>query len=336
MPKYHFQEIIDSMGLEDKVRFCSGADLWSSKAYKKFKIPSIKMTDGPHGIRNIVGRASTPGSSQTVPATCFPPACTTACSWDRDLLQEMGAAIGEEALQEGVSIVLGAGVNIKRNPLCGRNFEYFSEDPYLVGEMAAAWIVGVQSKGVGVSVKHFAANNQENHRMASDSIIDERTLREIYLPAFERAVKITKPATLMCAYNKLNGTYCSDNTYLLREILRKEWGFEGVIVSDWGAVNDRVEAFKAGLDLEMPSSAGFFDRDVVEAVNSGGFRWSELTSRWTACWPWFHQPLGGGWRIIATMPTLTTGWPRKLPLLPLSCLRTRTPFFRSTGNPISP
>lgn len=264
-----YKTLIDRMTLAEKVALCSGADFWSTKAFEKHQIPSIVMTDGPHGIRKIVGGDAAPGSSQTAPATCFPPACTTACSWDRELLQEMGAAIGEEALQESVSIILGPGVNIKRNPLCGRNFEYFSEDPFLAGEMAEAWIKGVQSKGVGVSLKHFAANNQEDHRTSSDSIIDQRTLREIYLPAFEKAVKGAKPATVMCAYNKLNGTYCSDNTFLLREILRDEWGFEGVIVSDWGATNDRVEAFRAGLDLEMPSSGGFFDRDVVEAIESG-------------------------------------------------------------------
>jgi beta-glucosidase len=181
----------------------------------------------------------------------------------------MGEALAEEALQEGVSIILGPGVNIKRNPLCGRNFEYFSEDPYLAGELATSWIDGVQSKGVGVSPKHFAGNNQENQRMTSDSLIDERTLREIYLPAFEAAVKRAKPATIMCAYNRLNGTYCSDNVYLLRNILRDEWGFEGVIVTDWGALNDRVTAFQAGLDLEMPGGVGYFDQAVIDAVRCG-------------------------------------------------------------------
>jgi len=269
MTRYKYPEIIACMSLEEKVQFCSGADFWSTKALTDHKIPSITLTDGPHGIRKISGGGATPGASQTAPATCFPPACTTACSWDRGLLQEMGSAIGKEALQEGVSIVLGPGVNIKRNPLCGRNFEYFSEDPFLTGELAKAWINGVQSEGVGVSLKHFAANNQENHRMSTDSIVDQRTLREIYLSAFEKVVKEAKPATVMCSYNRLNGIYASDNTFLLRQILREEWGFEGVIVSDWGAVNDRIEAFKAGLDLEMPSSGGFFDREVIEAVNNG-------------------------------------------------------------------
>jgi beta-glucosidase len=264
-----YKTIIDQMTLSEKVAFCSGAAFFSTRAFEKYGIPGLTMADGPHGIRKVTDAGTNPGARQTVPATCFPPACTNACSWDRDLLQEMGEAIGEEALQEGVSIVLGPGVNIKRNPLCGRNFEYFSEDPFLAGEMAKAWINGVQRLGVGVSLKHFAANNQENYRTSSDSILDQRTLREIYLPGFEKAVMEAKPATVMCAYNKLNGTFCSDNNFLLRQILRDEWGFEGVVISDWGAVNDRIEAFRAGLDLEMPSSGGFFDRDVIEAVKNG-------------------------------------------------------------------
>lgn len=264
-----YQAIIDQMTLEDKVALCSGADYWNTQAFEKYGIPSIMMADGPHGLRKQVSAADPLGINNSIPATCFPTASLTACSWDRDLLFALGAAIGEEALQEGVSIVLGPGVNIKRNPLCGRNFEYFSEDPYLSGELAAAWIAGIQSKGVGASLKHFAANSQENERMASDSLVDERTLREIYLPAFEKAVKTAQPATVMCAYNKLNGTYCSDNAYLLREILRHEWGFTGVIVTDWGAMNDRVRAFEAGLDLEMPGSYGCFDADVLAAVRIG-------------------------------------------------------------------
>lgn len=264
-----YQAIIDQMSLEEKVALCSGADFFSTKAFEKYGIPSISMADGPHGLRKQVANADHLGLNQSVPATSFPTASLSACSWDRDLLYEMGAAIGEEALQEGVSIVLGPGVNIKRNPLCGRNFEYFSEDPFLAGEMAANWIAGLQSKGVGASLKHFAANSQENERMSSDSLVDERTLREIYLPAFEKAVKQAKPATVMCAYNKLNGTYCSDNKVLLRDILRNEWGYQGVVLTDWGATNDRVQGFAAGLDLEMPGSLGFFDQEVIAAVQSG-------------------------------------------------------------------
>jgi len=261
--------ILDKMTLKDKVALCSGADFWHTRLMDQYAVPAISMADGPHGLRKQSTSADQLGINNSIPATCFPTASLTACSWDRDLLREMGAAIAEEALQEGVSIVLGPGLNIKRNPLCGRNFEYFSEDPYLAGEMGVSWIEGVQAQGVGTSVKHFAANSQENERMSSDSIMDERTLREIYLPAFEKAVKSARPATVMCAYNKLNGTYCSDNRHLLRDILRDEWGFEGVIVTDWGAMNERVKAFEAGLDLEMPGSQGYFDEMVIAAVRSG-------------------------------------------------------------------
>ena len=263
-----YQAIIDQMSLEEKVALCSGADFFSTKAFEKYSIPSISMADGPHGLRKQVASADHLGLNQSVPATSFPTASLSACSWDRELLREMGAAIAEEALQEDVSIVLGPGVNIKRNPLCGRNFEYFSEDPYLAAEMAARWIAGLQSKGVGASLKHFAANSQENERMSSDSLVDQRTLREIYLPAFEKAIKQAKPATVMCAYNKLNGTYCSDNVVLLRDILRNEWGYTGVVLTDWGATNDRVKGFAAGLDLEMPGSQSCFDAEVIAAVRN--------------------------------------------------------------------
>lgn len=264
-----YKAIINQMSLEDKVALCSGADFFNTQAFEKYGIPSITMVDGPHGVRKQVVTADHLGINESLPATSFPTASLMACSWDRALLREGGAAIGTEALQEGISVVLGPGVNIKRNPLCGRNFEYYSEDPYLAGEMASSWIQGLQSKGVGASLKHFAANNQETERMSSDSIVDERTLREIYLPAFEKAVKEAKPATVMCAYNQLNGVYCSDHRYLLREILRDEWGFEGVILTDWGAMNDRIQAFEAGLDLEMPASGGHFDAQVSHAIRNG-------------------------------------------------------------------
>lgn len=263
------QEIIAKMSLADKIALCSGASFWKTKAYQRYNIPSILMTDGPHGLRKVVVSEDTLGDEVSHNATCFPTASATACSWDRGLLREMGQALAEEALKEQVSIILGPGVNIQRNPLCGRNFEYFSEDPYLAGAMGTAWIQGVQSKGIGVSLKHFAGNNQEHLRMTSDSLIDERALREIYLPAFEKAVKAARPASVMCAYNKLNGTYCSDHSYLLREILRGEWGFGGVIISDWGGMGDRVKAFEAGLDLEMPGGVGLFDAEVLAAVENG-------------------------------------------------------------------
>jgi beta-glucosidase len=263
------RDIIESMTLQDKVAFCSGASFFATRAFARYGIPAIAMADGPHGLRRQLATADQLGVNESVPATCFPTASLSACSWDRALLREMGAAIGEEALQEGVAIVLGPGVNLKRNPLCGRNFEYFSEDPYLSGEMATSWIEGLQSTGVGASLKHFAANNQETERMASDSLVDERTLHELYLPAFETAVKRARPATVMCAYNKLNGTYCSDHVPLLRGILRESRGFEGVVLTDWGALNDRVKAFEAGLDLEMPTSNGYFDAGVVAALRNG-------------------------------------------------------------------
>jgi beta-glucosidase len=216
MAKLSYQNIIDQMSIEDKVALCSGANNWITKAFEQYGIPSIRMADGPHGLRKQKNDGDEPGEGRSIPSTCFPTACASACSWDRDLMVEMGKAIGEEAQQEGVSIVLGPGVNIKRNPLCGRNFEYFSEDPYLAGALATHWIQGVQSQGVGTSLKHFAANNQENLRMQSDSIIDEHTLREIYLTAFEMAVKQAKPLTVMCAYNMLNGVFCSDHERLGR------------------------------------------------------------------------------------------------------------------------
>ena len=261
--------IIEQMSLEEKIALCSGADFWHTKALERLGIPAILMTDGPHGLRKLTTVSVNQIKEISHQATCFPTASLTACSWDKQLLHEMGQALAEEALQEGISIILGPGVNIQRNPLCGRNFEYFSEDPYLAGEMAVGWIRGVQSKGIGASLKHFAGNSQENYRLLSDSLIDERALHEIYLPAFEKAVIAAKPATVMCAYNKLNGTYCSDNEYLLRDVLRRDWGFEGVIVSDWGAMNNRVKAFKAGLDLEMPGGVEGIDAEIASAVRSG-------------------------------------------------------------------
>jgi beta-glucosidase len=261
--------IIDRMTLEEKVALCSGADFFNTKAFEKYGIPCLTMTDGPHGIRKQLEGGDHLGINRSLPATCFPTASLTACSWDRELLCEMGAAIAREARQEQVAIVLGPSANIKRNPLGGRNFEYFSEDPYLSGEMAASWINGIQGEGIGACLKHFAGNNQENERMTSDSLIDERTLREIYLLAFEKAIKSARPASVMCAYNKLNGIYCSDHLYLLRGILRNEWCFEGVIVTDWGAMNDRIKAFEAGLDLEMPGSKGYFDETVINAIENG-------------------------------------------------------------------
>lgn len=263
------QDLLNKMTLEEKVALCSGKDFWTLKGIARLGIPEITLTDGPHGLRKKNPNSNKASLLDSVPATCFPTAATTACSWDEELLFEMGEAMAEECLAEKVSVILGPGVNIKRSPLCGRNFEYFSEDPLLAGKMAAALIRGIQSKNVGASLKHFAANSQEKKRMTIDSIIDERALRETYLTAFEIAVKESQPWTVMNAYNKLNGTYCSDNGYLQNTILRDEWGFEGLVVSDWGAVNDRVTGMINGNDLEMPTSGGYNDAKVCKAVREG-------------------------------------------------------------------
>ena len=264
------RKLISQMTLEEKAGLCSGLDFWRTKGVDRLGIPSIMVTDGPHGLRKQEMLDQMDVSlNESVPATCFPSGAALACSWDRKLLEKVGAALGEECQAENVSILLGPAANIKRSPLCGRNFEYFSEDPYLSSEMAASHIKGVQSQGVGTSLKHFAANNQEHRRMTIDAIVDERTLREIYLASFEGAVKKSQPWTVMCAYNKLNGEFCSENKHLLNDILKEEWGFEGFVVSDWGAVNERVNALAAGLDLEMPSSFGIGDKKIVDAVKAG-------------------------------------------------------------------
>lgn len=264
-----YEKIISQMTLEDKISFCEGSDFWHTKAFEKYGIPQIMMCDGPHGLRKQENKGDHMGVNISKPSTCFPAACATGSSWDRDLLRKIGNAIAEEALSEDISMVLGPGINIKRNPLCGRNFEYFSEDPYIAGELGTAFIQGLEELGVAASLKHFAANSQESKRFTSDSILDERTLREIYLSGFERAVKVGKPSTVMSAYNKLNGTYCSSNKYLLTDILRKEWGFEGVVVTDWGAMNHREEGFRAGCDLEMPGGQYYFRDETIRAVREG-------------------------------------------------------------------
>lgn len=261
--------LISQMTLEEKAGLCSGLDFWHTKGIERLGIPSVMMTDGPHGLRKQRESADHLGLFDSVPATCFPSAAGLASSWDRELVGKVGAALGEECQAEEVAVLLGPGANIKRSPLCGRNFEYFSEDPYLSSELAAAHIQGVQSQGVGTSLKHFAANNQEHRRMTGNSVVDERTLREIYLASFEGAVKKGRPWTVMCSYNKVNGTFASENETLLTDILKDEWGHEGFVVSDWGAVNERADGLAAGLELEMPSSNGAGDRKIVEAVRSG-------------------------------------------------------------------
>ncbi|MYE51875.1 MAG: glycosyl hydrolase [Gammaproteobacteria bacterium] len=257
------------MSLEEKAAFCSGRDFWHMEANERLGMASIMLTDGPHGLRKQMGDTDHVGIGNSVPATCFPTACALASSWDRDLLREVGVALGEQCAAENVAVLLGPGMNIKRHPLCGRNFEYFSEDPLVSGELAAALIEGIQSQGVGACVKHFAVNNQEQGRMFVDAIVDERTLREIYLRGFEIAVRKAQPWTVMCAYNRLNGVYCSEHDWLLNQVLRGDWGFAGAVVTDWGAANDRVRGIAAGLDLEMPASGGVNDRRLVAAVRDG-------------------------------------------------------------------
>ncbi len=270
------KEVIAKMTLEDKIKLCSGANFWESESMEQYGIPSFFMSDGPHGLRTQKGESDHLGINQSEQSTCFPTASASAASWNPQLLRRMGEAIGEEALHYGVDVVLGPGVCMKRNPLCGRNFEYFSEDPYLAGVMGVNWIRGVQSKCVGTSLKHYAANNQEQDRMMGDSMVDERALREIYLSAFEMAVKESRPDTVMCSYNKINGIFSSDNKKLLTDILREEWGFQGVVVTDWGAMNDRIKAFQAGCDFEMPSSSGMFDEAVKKAVEEGKLQETDI------------------------------------------------------------
>lgn len=262
-------ELIQQMTLEEKASLCSGLNFWYLKGIERLGVPMIMVTDGPHGLRKQAGDADHVGLNESVPATCFPTASALAATWNRDLVHEVGVALGEECRQEKVAVILGPGANIKRSPLGGRNFEYFSEDPYLTGEIAKSHINGVQSQGVGTSLKHYAANSQETRRMTTDSVLDERALREIYLTGFEIAVREAQPWTVMCSYNRINGTYASDDPYLMTEILKEEWGHQGLVVTDWGAMNERVQAIKAGLELEMPGTNNGNDEKIVAAVRSG-------------------------------------------------------------------
>lgn len=261
--------LVCQMTLEEKCGLLSGLDFWHLKPVERLGIPSVMVSDGPHGLRKQDENADHLGINDSIKAVCMPAACATTASFDRRLIYRQGQAIGDSCQHEQVSVILGPAVNIKRSPLCGRNFEYCSEDPYLAGEMSASLIRGVQSRNVGTSIKHFAANNQEHRRMSSSSNVDERTLREIYFPAFETAVKKAQPWTVMCSYNRINGVYASEDPWLLTKVLRDEWGFEGYVVSDWGAVSDRVAGVAAGLDLEMPASGGHNDRKVMQAVLEG-------------------------------------------------------------------
>ncbi len=269
------ERLIKEMTNEEKAALVAGTDFMYTNPIPRLNIPSVCMADGPHGLRKQTGTQDN-GISQSEPATAFPTAVTTASSWNTENARKIGEAIGKECNHYGVSILLGPGVNIKRNPLCGRNFEYFSEDPLLAGEMGAAEVNGVQSQSVGVSVKHFALNNSENFRFMGNSVVDMRAAREIYLRAFEKIVKKAKPTSLMCAYNQINGTYCSENKWLLTDVLRDEWGFDGVVMTDWGAMHDRVASLKAGLDIEMPGDTAICRKWIMDGLSGGALAQDEL------------------------------------------------------------
>ncbi len=265
----HYQEIISKMTLEQKASMMSGQDTWRTKDYKEYGIPAMFLSDGPHGLRKQAGAGDHLGLNASLPATCFPTAATMANSWDENLGEQLGECLGEEAAALGVNMVLGPGLNMKRSPLCGRNFEYFAEDPYLAGKMAAAYIRGIQSKGVAACPKHFAANSQEERRMAMDSVVDERTFRELYTTGFEIAVKEGKAKGIMTAYNQINGTYANESEHLLGDILYDEWKYDGMVVSDWGGSNDHVEGVRQGSHLEMPSTGKMGTKQLIRAVEEG-------------------------------------------------------------------
>ncbi|MBR2539848.1 MAG: glycoside hydrolase family 3 C-terminal domain-containing protein [Mogibacterium sp.] len=267
--QHDIKDIISKMTLEEKAGMCSGFDFWHFKGVERLGVPSIMVSDGPHGLRKQDESGDHLGINDSIKAVCFPPAVLSACSFDSELMEAFGDRIGIEAQATDLAVVLGPGVNMKRSPLCGRNFEYFSEDPYLAGMIGTAFIKGVQKHNIGTSIKHFAANNQELNRMTCSSDVDERTMREIYLPAFEKAVREARPYTVMCSYNKVNGTFASENEWLLTKVLRDEWGFEGMVMSDWGAVNERVPGLAAGLEVEMPASGGVTDAEIAAAVREG-------------------------------------------------------------------
>ena len=267
--KLVFEDLIKQMTLEEKASLMSGKDFWQTQNIDRLNIPSIFLADGPHGIRKQAGEADHLGLNESIKATCFPTASAMANTFNIDLAKEMASHLGKEAVSQNVNILLGPGMNIKRNPRCGRNFEYFSEDPYLSGKMASSFVQGIQSNNISACLKHFAANNQEARRMVYDSIIDERALREIYLTGFEIAVKEANPKTIMTSYNRLNGDYTNENEHLLCDILRKEWNYKNLIVTDWGGCNDRVQGVKCTNALEMPTNNGETDIDIINAVKNG-------------------------------------------------------------------
>lgn len=277
MTRKEASALVKQMTLEEKAGLCSGKDFWRLKSVERLGIPEVMVCDGPNGLRKQSEEEGA-GINESIEAVCFPGSCAEAASFDRETMFQAGQAMGNACQAENISILLGPGANIKRSPICGRNFEYYSEDPYLSSQIAAAHIKGVQSKGVGACIKHFATNNQETRRMSISSQVEERALREIYLAAFEDAIKEAKPWAVMCSYNQLNGTFASENRWLLTDVLKNEWGYEGLVVTDWGAVNDRVKGLLAGLDLEMPGSGGWNDAKIVEAVRNGAIPESVLDS----------------------------------------------------------
>lgn len=274
--KVSIDALIKEMTLTEKASLCAGLNMWMTKGIERLDIPPVHMYDGTNGIRKTNSDDEMGITTENVPATCYPTGSAIGSSWNPELLHEVGEALGNESKEMGVELLLGPGINMKRTPLGGRNFEYYSEDPCLTGELGAAFINGLQSKGVGASLKHFACNNQEFEKMVTSSEVDERTLREIYLSAFERIIKKSDPWTVMCSYNLLNGSYTSENEHLLHDILREEWGYEGVVISDWTAVNDRIRGLKAGLDLEMPGPAGYNTNAIIKAVESGNLAEEQL------------------------------------------------------------
>lgn len=273
------QSILNKLSLEQKVALLSGRDIWSTYPFEQAGLPAMFLSDGPHGVRRQMGEGDHLGLNASQPATCFPTAAGVANSWNPALAEEAGQTIGAEAASQQVNVLLGPGLNIKRSPLGGRNFEYYSEDPYLAGKMAAAFIRGVQSNGISACPKHFAANSQEHLRMTSDSVVDERTFRELYLTNFEIAVKEGQPKSIMSSYNRINGTYANENTHLLTDILRKEWGFDGFVVTDWGGSNDHVAGTLAGSNLEMPGTGGDSDRELLAALKNGSIQESVIDQR---------------------------------------------------------
>lgn len=274
-----YEKIINQMTLEEKARMMSGKNTWETVDFPQYGIPSMTLSDGPHGLRRQAGAGDHLGLNASLPATCFPTAASVANSWDEKLGEEIGVALAEEAVTMGVNVILGPGLNIKRSPLCGRNFEYFSEDPYHAGKMAAAYIRGIQSQGIAACPKHFAANSQELRRMANDSVVDERTFRELYTTGFEIAVKEGKAKSIMSSYNEVNGIYANENSHMLQKILVDEWGFDGFVVSDWGGSNDHALGVKNGSHLEMPGTGNSGVHDIVEAVKNGNLTEEVLDQR---------------------------------------------------------